>query len=58
MIVKNKNHTMKKIIELLKQTFSLNCLSSIFDNDSHKIVSSKGHEILNNHIDIDKIKSE
>jgi len=38
---------MKKILLLLKDIFALNAITSIFDNDEHKIVSNRGTEILN-----------
>jgi hypothetical protein len=38
---------MNKIWSLLKETFALKMIWSIFDNDAHSIVSKKGWEKLN-----------
>ena len=39
---------MKQIWNILKDTFALKMICSIFDNDAHDIVSKKGWEKLNN----------
>jgi hypothetical protein len=38
---------MKNIWSILKDTFALKMICSIFDNDDHNIVSKKGWEKLN-----------
>lgn len=38
---------MKNIWNVLKDTFSLKMIYSIFDNDAHNIVSKKGWKKLN-----------
>ena len=38
---------MKDIWNVLKDTFALKMICSIFDNDAHNIVSKKGWEKLN-----------
>ena len=37
---------MKKILNLLKQTFALNSLGAIFNNDESNIVSGRGWLVL------------
>lgn len=39
---------MKNIWNILKDTFALKMICSIFDNDAHNIVSKKGWKKLNN----------
>lgn len=35
------------LINLLQETFALNSVMAIFNNDAHTIISKKGREILN-----------
>ena len=39
---------MKSIWSILKYTFALRMICSIFNNDAHNIISKKGWEKLNN----------
>ena len=39
---------MKRIWDILKDTFALRVVWSIFNNDAHNIVSKRGEKILNN----------
>lgn len=45
---------MKQYLELLKNTFALNSIMAIFNNDAHRIVSKRGEAILR---DGDKLKN-